>query len=92
MRTTCADHAKSGESGMSTKLEAMFFGPSPSQVLYNLEGVYALLMPAVNPISEEAFEFQVCGYTILRQLILNIQGKTAKCGERATSVSSKNCL
>ena len=59
MRELCAEHAKSTEKTMSSKLEAMFFGPSPSEVLYNLEVVYSMLMPAHNPLSEEAFEFQV---------------------------------
>ena len=37
MRTICLEHAKLGDKGTSTKLENMFFGCSPSQVLYNLE-------------------------------------------------------
>lgn len=55
----CAEHVKSGEKGLSPKLDAVFFGSSPSQVLYNLEVAFALLMPAQNPSSKEAFEFQV---------------------------------
>ncbi|XP_071440611.1 ubiquitin carboxyl-terminal hydrolase 9X isoform X2 [Hetaerina americana] len=38
---------------------SVFFAPSPSQVLYHLEVVYALLMPAIDPTSEKAFEFQL---------------------------------
>ncbi len=37
MRTMCAEYAKLGDKSMSSKLENMFFGISPSQVLYNLE-------------------------------------------------------
>ncbi|CAG2066815.1 unnamed protein product, partial [Timema podura] len=39
-------------------VDTLFFGPSPSQVLYNLEVMYALLMPALDPLSDKAFEFQ----------------------------------
>ncbi len=37
IRTICLEHAKLGDKGTSSKLENMFFGCSPSQVLYNLE-------------------------------------------------------
>ncbi|XP_046668911.1 probable ubiquitin carboxyl-terminal hydrolase FAF-X isoform X3 [Homalodisca vitripennis] len=40
-------------------VDNMFFCDSPSQVLYNLEVLYALLMPAADPLSEKAFEFQM---------------------------------
>lgn len=39
-------------------VETVFFGPPASQVLYHLEVLYALLMPAADPLSEKAFEFQ----------------------------------
>ncbi|XP_023706840.1 probable ubiquitin carboxyl-terminal hydrolase FAF-X isoform X1 [Cryptotermes secundus] len=42
----------------STSVESLFFGTSPSQVLYHLEVMYALLMPALDPLSDKAFEFQ----------------------------------
>ncbi|XP_076659536.1 ubiquitin carboxyl-terminal hydrolase-like faf [Halictus rubicundus] len=42
----------------NTTVDSLFFTPSPSQVLYNLEVLYSLLMPAVDPMSEKAFEFQ----------------------------------
>ncbi|XP_026291782.1 probable ubiquitin carboxyl-terminal hydrolase FAF-X isoform X3 [Frankliniella occidentalis] len=38
-------------------IENMFFHPSPSQVLYNLEVMYALLMPALDTASDKALEF-----------------------------------
>ena len=37
LKTVCAEHVKSGEGPLAAKLENMFFGISPSQVLYNLE-------------------------------------------------------
>jgi len=58
LKEICHEHVKSGEQSTSTKLEAMFFSSSPSQVLYNLETTYSLLMPSVDPTSQEAFEFQ----------------------------------
>lgn len=39
-------------------VESIFFESSPSQVLYNLEVIYAQLMPALEPLSDRAFEFQ----------------------------------
>ncbi|KAK7872586.1 hypothetical protein R5R35_013810 [Gryllus longicercus] len=42
----------------SVTVDNMFFGPSPSRVLYNLMVMYALLMPALDPMSDKAFEFQ----------------------------------
>lgn len=38
---------------------SLFFTASPSQVLYNLEVLYTLLMPALDPMSERACEFQL---------------------------------
>ncbi|XP_063224287.1 probable ubiquitin carboxyl-terminal hydrolase FAF-X isoform X9 [Bacillus rossius redtenbacheri] len=57
------DLASPGQDGPSgavppVSVESLFFGPSPSQVLYNLVVMYALLMPALDPLSEKAFEFQ----------------------------------
>ncbi|XP_075236606.1 ubiquitin carboxyl-terminal hydrolase-like faf isoform X2 [Lycorma delicatula] len=43
----------------SPTVENTFFNSSPSQVLYNLEVMYALLMPALDPLSDKAFEFQL---------------------------------
>ncbi|KZC06489.1 putative ubiquitin carboxyl-terminal hydrolase FAF-X [Dufourea novaeangliae] len=42
----------------NTTVDSLFFTASPSQVLYNLEVLYSLLMPALDPMSERAFEFQ----------------------------------
>ncbi|XP_012528213.1 probable ubiquitin carboxyl-terminal hydrolase FAF-X isoform X2 [Monomorium pharaonis] len=42
----------------NTTVDSLFFTASPSQVLYNLEVLYTLLMPALDPMSERAFEFQ----------------------------------
>ncbi|XP_014217217.1 probable ubiquitin carboxyl-terminal hydrolase FAF-X isoform X3 [Copidosoma floridanum] len=38
---------------------SLFFSASPSQVLYNLEVLYTLLMPALDPMSDKACEFQL---------------------------------
>ncbi|XP_052214421.1 probable ubiquitin carboxyl-terminal hydrolase FAF-X [Dreissena polymorpha] len=56
-KTVCADHARKGSS-MSQQLEAMFFNTSPTQVIYNIEVAYAMLMPSQDPMSEDAFNFQ----------------------------------
>ncbi|XP_024944100.1 probable ubiquitin carboxyl-terminal hydrolase FAF-X isoform X6 [Cephus cinctus] len=42
----------------NTSVDTLFFTASPSQVLYNLEVLYTLLMPALDPMSDRAFEFQ----------------------------------
>uniref|UniRef100_A0A224XFS3 Putative ubiquitin carboxyl-terminal hydrolase faf-x n=1 Tax=Panstrongylus lignarius TaxID=156445 RepID=A0A224XFS3_9HEMI len=39
-------------------LESILYNSPSPQVLYNLEVLYALLMPAVDPLSEKAFEMQ----------------------------------
>ncbi|XP_046391897.1 probable ubiquitin carboxyl-terminal hydrolase FAF-X isoform X3 [Ischnura elegans] len=43
----------------SPALGSVFFAPSPSQVLYHLEVMYAMLMPAIDPTSEKAFDYQL---------------------------------
>ncbi|XP_039770608.1 probable ubiquitin carboxyl-terminal hydrolase FAF-X isoform X4 [Ornithorhynchus anatinus] len=58
LRAICLDHAKLGESSLSPSLDSLFFGPSASQVLYLMEVVYALLMPANAPLGEDASDFQ----------------------------------
>uniref|UniRef100_A0A6I8RWE9 ubiquitinyl hydrolase 1 n=1 Tax=Xenopus tropicalis TaxID=8364 RepID=A0A6I8RWE9_XENTR len=58
LRAICLDHAKLGESSLSSSLDSLFFGPSASQVLYLTEVVYALLMPANAPLGEDASDFQ----------------------------------
>ncbi|KAK3569355.1 hypothetical protein QTP86_026791 [Hemibagrus guttatus] len=63
LRAICLDHAKLGESSLSPTLDSRFFGPSPSQVLYLIEVVYALLMPASGTLGEDASDFQ---YNFLR--------------------------
>ncbi|XP_060785791.1 probable ubiquitin carboxyl-terminal hydrolase FAF-X isoform X3 [Neoarius graeffei] len=63
LRAICLDHAKLGESSLSPTLDSRFFGPPPSQVLYLIEVVYALLMPASGTLGEDASDFQ---YNFLR--------------------------
>ncbi|XP_030636958.1 probable ubiquitin carboxyl-terminal hydrolase FAF-X [Chanos chanos] len=58
LRAICLDHAKLGETSLSPTLDSRFFGPSPSQVLYLTEVVYALLMPASGTLGEDASDFQ----------------------------------
>ncbi|TRY97210.1 hypothetical protein DNTS_013712 [Danionella cerebrum] len=58
LRAVCLDHAKLGENSLSPTLDSRFFGPSPSQVLYLIEVVYALLMPASGTLGEDASDFQ----------------------------------
>ncbi|XP_053493585.1 probable ubiquitin carboxyl-terminal hydrolase FAF-X isoform X4 [Ictalurus furcatus] len=58
LRAICLDHAKLGENSLSPTLDSRFFGPSPSQVLYLAEVVYALLMPASGTLGEDASDFQ----------------------------------
>ncbi|XP_011304639.1 probable ubiquitin carboxyl-terminal hydrolase FAF-X [Fopius arisanus] len=43
----------------NTSVDTLFFAVSASQVLYNLEVLYTLLMPALDPLSEKAFDFQL---------------------------------
>ncbi|XP_053404353.1 probable ubiquitin carboxyl-terminal hydrolase FAF-X isoform X2 [Mercenaria mercenaria] len=76
-RTICSEHVRSVTgTGMSQQLEAMFFNSSPTQVLYNIEVAYSLLMPSQDPMAEDAFEFQ---YNFIRsggvQLALNMMTK-----------------
>ncbi|XP_026685344.1 LOW QUALITY PROTEIN: probable ubiquitin carboxyl-terminal hydrolase FAF-X, partial [Diaphorina citri] len=47
-----------GGSHITSPVNEVFFSPSPSQVLYNLEVMYAMLMPAVDTLSDKALEFQ----------------------------------
>ncbi|XP_037075311.1 probable ubiquitin carboxyl-terminal hydrolase FAF-X, partial [Pollicipes pollicipes] len=48
---------RSASAGAPCTLEAIFFSPSPSQVLYSLEVLYSLLMPADGPLSDKCCEF-----------------------------------
>ncbi|XP_071949723.1 ubiquitin carboxyl-terminal hydrolase 9X-like isoform X2 [Antedon mediterranea] len=58
LRALCLDHAKLGQQSLSPSLDSLFFGSSQSEVLYHLEVVYSLLMPAQLPHGEDAYEFQ----------------------------------
>lgn len=58
LRSICMEHAKIGDQSLSPSLENIVFSSSPSQVLYNLQVLYSLLMPAHNPMTEKALEFQ----------------------------------
>ncbi|CAL4062679.1 unnamed protein product [Meganyctiphanes norvegica] len=58
LRTICQEQAKLGDQSISPNLENIFFNPSPSTVLYNLQVMYSMLMPAHNPMADTALEFQ----------------------------------
>ncbi|XP_076338950.1 ubiquitin carboxyl-terminal hydrolase 9X-like isoform X1 [Tachypleus tridentatus] len=58
LQAICLNNAKLCDQSLSPTLESVFFDPSPSQVLYYLEVVYSLLMPAHNTLSEETQLFQ----------------------------------
>ena len=60
LQNACREHGKQTDPSNHPTLESIFFDSSPSHVLYSLEVAYALLMPAQTPMSDEAFEFQVC--------------------------------
>ena len=59
------------------KFDSEFFDTSPTRIVYSLGIIYSLLIPASNPISEEAQEFQCnfmksgCGLKILELLNKN---------------------
>ncbi|KAK3094503.1 hypothetical protein FSP39_002606 [Pinctada imbricata] len=57
LKSICSENSR-GPTNYSQTLELMFFNSSPTQALYNVEVAYSLLMPAVEPLSEDAFEFQ----------------------------------
>lgn len=62
LRTICSEAAAGHPdkpTAPSAKLEVLLFGSQPSQVLYILEVVYALLMPAYHHNSEDTWYFQV---------------------------------
>ncbi|KAK9879631.1 hypothetical protein WA026_006697 [Henosepilachna vigintioctopunctata] len=44
-------------------LDQMLTKGSPAEVLYNLEVLYAMLMPALDSLSEKTYEFQYCFMT-----------------------------
>ena len=66
MKTLCQDLASSNKTpGQGASLQqsqqtfdSLFFVSSPSEVLYNLEVCYSLLMPGAGAMSEKSFDFQ----------------------------------
>ncbi|KAG8178428.1 hypothetical protein JTE90_019137 [Oedothorax gibbosus] len=58
LKTMCTENSKLSDRTLSSPLEGIFFSSSAAEVLYTLEVVYTLLMPAHNPMSEEAQSFQ----------------------------------
>lgn len=59
------------------KFDSLFLKSSETEVAYNLGVIYSLLMPAQNPLSEEAQDFQVkfiqsgAGFKVIELLIRN---------------------
>ena len=58
MKTLCQDLALKSESSQQA-FDSLFFLPSPSETLYNLEVCYSLLMPSTGALTEKAFDFQL---------------------------------
>ncbi|XP_031549243.1 probable ubiquitin carboxyl-terminal hydrolase FAF-X isoform X2 [Actinia tenebrosa] len=59
VKSICHDHADQGSKDSLQNLEKIFLTKSPMQALYNLEVVYALIMPACPLIQEQVFDFQL---------------------------------
>ena len=59
------------------KFDSEFFDTSPTRIVYSLGIIYSLLIPASNPISDEAQEFQCnfmksgCGLKVLELINKN---------------------
>ncbi|RWS11107.1 putative ubiquitin carboxyl-terminal hydrolase FAF-X-like protein [Dinothrombium tinctorium] len=76
LKTLCQTCAESSEDH-NAKFDAIFYTQSPTQAAYYLGCIYSLLMPARNPLSEEAQEFQYnfmksgCGFKVLELLNRN---------------------
>lgn len=74
VKETCAAISETGD---EKALEALFFVSSPTQVAYTLGVIYSLLLPAQDPTSPEALEFQVnfvrsgCGFKVIELLTRN---------------------
>ncbi|KAF2881719.1 hypothetical protein ILUMI_24454 [Ignelater luminosus] len=47
-----------GTNDPEINVDSMFFSATPAEVLYNLEVLYVLLMPAMEHLSEKTYEFQ----------------------------------
>eukprot|EP00794_Sanderia_malayensis_P010838 gene10838-11990_t len=57
IKMICQDRVMKG-SNSKISLDLLFFTPSPIHVLYNLQVIYSLLMPAAQPASEASSSFQ----------------------------------
>ena len=66
-----------GEEENMSKFDSLFLKSSATEVAYNLGVIYSLLMPAQNPLSEGAQDFQVkfiqsgAGFKVIELLIRN---------------------
>lgn len=76
IKSLCAFAANSPEE-YNSKFDSIFFSNSPTEVVYNLGVIYSLLIPAHNPLSDDAQEFQCnfvksgCGLKILELISKN---------------------
>ena len=63
MKAECQRLARLGSSTSTTQpqnsFDSLFFLPSPSLVLYNLEVCHSLLLPGNGPVLDKAFDFQL---------------------------------
>ena len=59
MKTICQELIKNPIAQPVHGFDSLFFSPSPSEVCYNLDVCYSLLMPGSGPIHEKAIEFQL---------------------------------
>ncbi|XP_043240414.1 probable ubiquitin carboxyl-terminal hydrolase FAF-X isoform X2 [Amphibalanus amphitrite] len=57
LQTACQEAGERRPDAPVCSLEGIFFSPSPAQVLYSLEVLYSLLMPADGPLSDKCCEF-----------------------------------
>lgn len=71
----CAENVNDTDYG--AKFDELFYGSSPTRILYSLGVIYALLMPSRNPLSEEARKFHYdfmksgCGFRVVELLTRN---------------------
>lgn len=77
LRRICKEAAENPDNDNLSSFDGIFFAASPTEVVYNLGVIYTLMMPAVNPLSDEAQEFQCdfvksgCGIRIVELLTRN---------------------
>lgn len=78
IKEACSRVTEGPDDSCSSRFDSLFFiHSSPTQVAYTLGVIYSLLMPAQNPLSQEAQEFQFtffrsgCGFKVMELLTRN---------------------